>query len=523
MLACGLLLLWAAAQSNHSTNRLRSKYHLTQTVYLDNAPPEVAFTTVALGAFNGLLADFLWMRAMGLQEGGKYFEAVQLADWITKLQPRFTLVWLFQAWNMAYNISVEFPFDANRGWEDRWHWVQRGSELLREDGMKYNPNDPELYRELAWIFFDKMGGQNDDANMYYKQQWAKQMTELFDGPKPDYASLIAAPKTVEALRKDAQVAALLDSLAADGVDFAEDYLRIKDEQLDVPAAAKKKIADPANKAACDRVSLYARAATLRGKYQTDPAEMQQLDKDYGELEWRLPEAHGVYWTIKGAALDPKDTSIHSLNNDRVLLHALESNFERGHVLFMTEEGVPLTDNNPNVVPKLHEYWDKLEERYPEDKDSLEVGHLNYLRAAVRMLTLFNRTSEAQKYFDLLKKRRPRDFGAIPDIQEFTLREFSKDIAEGSGQKDTYNFIMGTLHRLYLYLAVGEADQAAGSDQFAKWVYDRYMAKWADKPSRHLPPFATMKKTMLDLCLKEFPPALRDRLQEQANMARGGGR
>ena len=47
MLACGLLLLWAAAQSNHSANRLRSKYHLTQTVYLDNAPPEVAFTTLS--------------------------------------------------------------------------------------------------------------------------------------------------------------------------------------------------------------------------------------------------------------------------------------------------------------------------------------------------------------------------------------------------------------------------------------------------------------------------------------------
>ena len=37
-------------------------------------PPMVAFTTVALGGFRGLLADLLWLRAGALQEDGKYFE-----------------------------------------------------------------------------------------------------------------------------------------------------------------------------------------------------------------------------------------------------------------------------------------------------------------------------------------------------------------------------------------------------------------------------------------------------------------
>ena len=81
----------------------------------DQMTPLVAFTTVALGGFRCIIADVMWVRASRLQEEGKYFELVQLADWITKLEPRFPEVWAFQAWNMTYNISVLFTTP-----EDRW-------------------------------------------------------------------------------------------------------------------------------------------------------------------------------------------------------------------------------------------------------------------------------------------------------------------------------------------------------------------------------------------------------------------
>ena len=66
-----------------------------------------------------------WIRAQDLQLEEKFFEMVQLADWITKLQPHFKTVWIVQAWNMAYNISVKFSDAA-----DRWRWVRHGIELL---------------------------------------------------------------------------------------------------------------------------------------------------------------------------------------------------------------------------------------------------------------------------------------------------------------------------------------------------------------------------------------------------------
>ena len=114
------LLLTAAAIMQRALNHQRSDpgLGLTRVAPLENAPPMLAFTTVALGGFRGLIANALWIRANELQNEGKYFEMVQLADWITKLEPTFVQVWIVQAWNMAYNISVKFPDP-----QDRWRWV----------------------------------------------------------------------------------------------------------------------------------------------------------------------------------------------------------------------------------------------------------------------------------------------------------------------------------------------------------------------------------------------------------------
>ncbi|MBR6460723.1 MAG: hypothetical protein IKS95_02715, partial [Verrucomicrobia bacterium] len=80
-------------------NRERSEMGLTRLAVLDNAPPMLAFTTVALGGFRGLIVNVLWTRMTDLGDQDRYFETIQLADWITKLEPTFAAVWDWQAWN----------------------------------------------------------------------------------------------------------------------------------------------------------------------------------------------------------------------------------------------------------------------------------------------------------------------------------------------------------------------------------------------------------------------------------------
>lgn len=162
-------LLTAAAFTG---NRLRSdrRIHAAAAASPAVAPPGAAFTTIFLGGFRGLITDLLWVRAAMLQEQGRYFELVQLADWITALEPHYPQVWALQAWNMAYNVSILMPDDASR-----WRWVQNGLYLLRDRALPATRHDPRVCLELGLLFQNKIGGRTDEYADYYKQRWVQQV------------------------------------------------------------------------------------------------------------------------------------------------------------------------------------------------------------------------------------------------------------------------------------------------------------------------------------------------------------
>ncbi len=125
-----------------------------------------------LGGFRGIAAEVVWFRAERLQDTGRFVELAQLASLLTRLEPHTPEVWGHAAWNLAYNISVQMP-----SYEDRWRWVEAGLRLLRDDGIRLNPEDPSLHRELAWMFLAKIGGPIDDAHEVYEAKWRATMKD----------------------------------------------------------------------------------------------------------------------------------------------------------------------------------------------------------------------------------------------------------------------------------------------------------------------------------------------------------
>ncbi|MEM9250864.1 MAG: hypothetical protein AAGB29_00810 [Planctomycetota bacterium] len=155
----------------------------------DNVPPDVALTAAALGSFKGMAVNYMWYRIEMLKRDGKFFEANSLANWITTLQPRFPQVWSFHAWNMAYNISVETHTP-----DERYDWVMKGVNLLRQKGIPLNPNAVRLYRELGWIYFHKMGQYADDMHWYYKRREARHWQQLLGQPPEGLTAVEAAER-----------------------------------------------------------------------------------------------------------------------------------------------------------------------------------------------------------------------------------------------------------------------------------------------------------------------------------------
>jgi len=122
----------------------------------------------ALGGLRSLAAEVVWFRAERLQEQGRHGELVQLAAMLTFLEPHEPEVWIYSAWNLAYNISVRMPRE-----EDRWPWVYEGVKLLRDGGLAWNPRSAALCRELATLFELKIGTDYDTASAHYRREWRK--------------------------------------------------------------------------------------------------------------------------------------------------------------------------------------------------------------------------------------------------------------------------------------------------------------------------------------------------------------
>jgi len=365
LLGLALLLLVGAALFQRALNRQRSdpKLGLMRVTDLgSNAPPVLAFTTVALGGFRGLIANALWIRANDLQQDGKYFEMVQLADWITKLEPTFTQVWLVQSWNMAYNISVKFT-----DFGDRWRWVQRGIELLRDDGLRYNPTEALIYRELAWFFQHKIGQNMDDAHKFYKEELAKEMMKLFGSGRPNFDELMA-PKTEEAKQ---------------------------------------------------------RAALLRDKYKMDPQQMKEVDQIYGPLEWRLPESHAIYWATVGLKHSKKKDLI---TLRRVIYQSMQMAVLRGRLISVSpiwyEADLGKTERANAAYEQMIQ--DDVEMRF-----AIQTAHRNFLKEVVYLLYANNQVAEANQWFQHLREKYPDALPANQTVEQYALDRVMGHLTEPS--------------------------------------------------------------------------------------------
>ena len=323
-LLAGAALLTGAALLLGPINRTRSELQLrAHGALAENLPPDIALAQAGLGTFRALATSVLWSRATRLQSEGSHFEALRLADWITRLQPRFAAVWSFQAWNMAFNISLATALPA-----ERWLWVREGIALLRDRGIPLNPREIDLYRELSHIFLRKLSGSNDEHHLHYQRQFARQWHAIL-GPSPEEgaAGLVNWLRPVaEAgelylensgsgglpldrfLSDVPRAAELLAQLETLGVAPGEEVLR--EAAAHEPGRLAEWIERNKGTPEYARLLAFLRAQALAKNYNMDPRWMLTLikgewvDDGKGEkiplpLDWRLPEAHCVYWASLG--------------------------------------------------------------------------------------------------------------------------------------------------------------------------------------------------------------------------------
>jgi hypothetical protein len=540
-------------------NSQRQKMKLIVNEPLENAPPSLAFATVAMGAFRGLLVDILWLRADRLKDQGEFFDAKQIAEWITTLQPRFAAVWEFQAWNMAYNISVAIPATQP---QERWRWVKNGYEMLRDQGIPLNPKSILLYHELARIFQHKLGSVSDDVHKYYKLQLAMAMEPLL-GPADNqyFKALVEAPTSWEQIIKDPDVALLITALkSADKTfdndnNFVSNYLSLRQNPARFNPDAFKVIDNFRGTEAIQKFDIFAKAYHLRKAWKLDPLLMQELNKIYGPidwndpnthlpLDWRHPDTHAIYWAAKGLQVaGKKEFSVAEINTDRIVGHSLQNLFRNGKI-FIYDVPVQTSSDSYSQTPqtkmekeiflrpdlRMFDSYNKAAlariEKYGYLKgesdgslQSLKDGHRNMLQNAIFSFYQAGHIQQAQKIYDQLRELYPKDEFKVPLVAfvRNRLREELKNIDIMNAKE----IIEMMLRESYFRYALHDDDEAFDREKMAKEVYDHYQSPRLDEHRIDLPDFTLLRYLALMDFLndQQYPPNMRLALYNRIRLER----
>jgi hypothetical protein len=556
------LLITAGMQLDY-INSQRQKLKLITNQPLENAPPSLAFATVAMGAFRGLVVDILWMRADALKDQGQFFDARQLAEWITALQPRFAAVWDFHSWNMAYNISVAIPASQP---DERWRWVKNGYELLRDKGIPLNPKSIVLYRQLAMTFQHKIGGVTDDAHKYYKLQLATAMEPLLSSadnqlsPSDNkyFEALAQASAHWRRIENDANIRPLIMALKSadkrfeDEKEFVGNYLSLRQNASRFKPAALDAIDNFRGTVGLRKFDLFAKAYQLRNIWKLDPVMMQRLNRLYGPvdwtdpnralpLDWRHPDSHAIYWAVLGLQKAGREKfSIDEANTDRMVVHSLQNLLRYGKIyvyrpLKPTQQVPDSASQTPEkrmpevfLRPDLRMFQpynnailkviEKYEDPNDEEYTSHQIGHRNLLKNAVFDFYSAGHRGQAQKIYNQLRQLYPDDkFEVSLDV---FVRSYLLDELKGLHIINARQIVHLLLQQSYLLYAIRDDAGAFGTENLAKEVYDYYQSP-EDQYRWDLPEFRLLRYfAIVDfLADRQYSPELRDTLYNRIRIER----
>lgn len=486
--AGGLLLLILAGMLMRPIDAVRREAQLTlDPESIRGLPPDVVLLS-QMGTLRGVAINMTFIRLEELKQENRFYELMQLSDWLCKLAPRYPSVWAYSAWNMAYNISVtQYTPEA------RWMWVSNGIENLRQRGLRYNPRSITLYKELAYIFWHKIGDKLDDFHMAYKVELAVQMERILGEPPLDLTAedmlewirpIAEAPADLEGfIARDAEVKALLAQLEAEDIkpdesllDYVARHMRTYSsvEELtavETPAGQASKrqrirsiLRDPANAAAYERLLPAVRAHVIREKLNMDPVFMLLLmeeppwlsearelyierfgpDSVICPIDWRSPFAHALYWGTYGdyhtrgtLNVNPND----SMNAVRFIMFALENmavagqlvlepDFDRPNQSFM--EMLP----DYRFIKHMHAAYLKYgKEQFADDPDFIPgtagpnylSGHRNFLMRSIQQLFLDGKpehTEEAKDYYFYLRETDREEDGSMKARYDMPFEKFA---------------------------------------------------------------------------------------------------
>ena len=485
LLMGAVLCIWLSGAILPGVVRLRDAKNLTSTPSTEGVPPEIVFATTALGGFRGILIDILWIRCQQMKQDGKFHEMRQLYKIITKMEPHYSKVWAFAAWDLAYNVSVEFD-----NLDDRWFWVDAGRRMLRDEGIPYNRRDPELYYELAWIYHHKIGGNTDYAHPLYRRELANEAEAALGVPMPGESCgglelldrLRKAPRETDVLLKSPAISEFFSALREAGFRPVAEMEKIAAGAIK-NEAAKAIVNQERYAGALRELRDFLSARRVREILRLDPEIMHRLTLEFGPLDWRVPDSYSLYYATEARRINRfvNKEKPYDMKYERLVYFSLQEIVRRGRFhrtadgeVFNTPD-LRFRETKRKYMQKTIKFYADLKKRgiYSASLVGMRSEYMYYLQRCVFDYYFNEQIHLAERYMGYLRELEPNNKKYQQTALKYVNNKQVLDEYFDYMSKDRLNWaIFSKLISGYLHLANGESGE-----------FDRAMG-WARRIWRH---------------------------------------
>jgi len=293
----------------------------------------------------------------------------------------------------------------------------------------------------------------------------------------------------------------------------------------------------------EALDRHFRRRWLEDRMNLDPVFISKLVEDYGYLDFRLPEAHAIYWARQGLQHAPNNVDI---GCERMIAQSLKNAYFLGKLIYIDVDPDPnetsfITSGdylgrlhglrnpyprNVDLVDSAKQAFLDAHENHPKNR-SFMAAFENFMVDAIVELYSLGREAKAAEFLrfmrhhdrfkDSVRYRQP--------LNVFALYELARDVA-AANQQQTQSLVQALIFQSLLALATGDDERVKGQALMARRVHNRYTKDikpgTATSRRRGLPPFADLWASEQRRCLQTFPADLRERLAYEINQIRDEG-
>jgi hypothetical protein len=124
---------------------------------------------LTMGGFRNIISDIMMVRLQYLIENHDFIEVQYLSELVQELNPDSPHLTIFNAWNLAYNVTIVTPDE-----QTKWYFLNSALELLTNAITDENTkNNAVLRYELAILYLNKLSNVSQEET-FYVDLWNKE-------------------------------------------------------------------------------------------------------------------------------------------------------------------------------------------------------------------------------------------------------------------------------------------------------------------------------------------------------------